>query len=57
MKGIVVCPLLAPDLRIVTGSKITECERCGRRVWLGPSAVTVSETLEVVCPECSARDT
>ena len=57
MKGIVVCPLLAPDLRIVTGSKIAECERCGRRVWVGPSAVTVSETLEVVCPECSARDT
>jgi len=54
MKGIVVCPLLAPDLRIVTGSRISECERCGRRVWLAPTTVTV--TLEIVCPECSARD-
>ncbi len=52
MKSIVVCPLLAPDLRMITGSRTAGCERFGRRVWLGPSAMTASEILEVVCPEC-----
>ena len=51
-----MCPLLAPNLRIVTGSKITKCERCGRGCGWGRRAVTVSETHEVVCPQCSARD-
>lgn len=56
-EAIVVCEPCGPGKRLVPGSVVRRCSRCGGKVWLAPAgqAIQRREGCELICVPCAER--